>query len=143
MAGDAEYVFEHSLIREVAYRTIVRRLRAEKHERAAEWMSSLPGDRRDRADAIAHHHVTALENAEASGQATPELRRAASNALQAAAERAGSLHSHAAAARLWGQALELCAADDEVRPQLLLAYGKALAVADEPARRCSTKPQAL
>lgn len=133
VAGDAEYMFEHSLIRDVAYRTVVRRLRAEKHQRAAAWMSSLPGDRRDRADAVAHHYVTALENAEASGHATPELRRAASNALQAAAERAGSLHSHAAAARLWGQALQLCAPDEEGRPPLLLAYGKALAVADEPA----------
>ena len=133
VAGDAEYLFEHSLIRDVAYRTIVRRLRAEKHQRAAEWMSSLSGDRRDRADGIAHHHLTALENAEASGLATPELRRAASNALQAAAERAASLHSHAAAARLWGQALQLCTPDDGTRPALLLAYGKALAVADEPA----------
>ena len=133
VTGDSEYVFEHGLIRDVAYRTIVRRVRADKHRRAGAWMSSLTGDRRDRADAVAYHYVTALENAEASGQVTDELRLAASEALQAAADRAGSLHSHAAAARLWGQALELCAPDDELRPRLLLAYGKALAIADEPA----------
>ena len=73
VAGDSEYVFEHALIRDVAYRTILRRLRAEKHRRAAEWLSSLPGDRRDRADAIAHHYVTALENAEAVGHARPSF----------------------------------------------------------------------
>jgi class 3 adenylate cyclase/tetratricopeptide (TPR) repeat protein len=133
LAGEPEYVFEHVLIRDVAYRTILRPLRAEKHRRAAEWLSSLAGAVRDRSDAIAHHYVTALENAEASGHAVPELRLAASNALQAAAERAGSLYSHAAAARLWGKALELCPLRDDGRPRLLLALGKALALADEPA----------
>jgi class 3 adenylate cyclase/tetratricopeptide (TPR) repeat protein len=132
-AGDVEYVFEHALIRDVAYRTIVRAVRAEKHRRAGEWLSSLAGALRDRADVIAHHYVTALENAEASGHAVPELRLAASNALQAAAERAGSLHSQAAASRLWEKALELCPRDDDRRPRLLLALGKALALADEPA----------
>ncbi len=88
VAGDSEWVFEHALIRDVAYRTIVRRLRAEKHERAAVWMSSLSGARRDRADAIAYHYVTALEHADAVGTSTSELREAALDALQAAAERA-------------------------------------------------------
>jgi class 3 adenylate cyclase/tetratricopeptide (TPR) repeat protein len=133
IAGESEYVFEHGLIRDVAYRTIVRPLRAEKHRRAGDWMASLTGDRRDRADALAYHYVTALENAEASRHVTPVLRREASNALQAAAARAGSIHSHAAAAQLWGRALELCARDDSARPRLLLEYGKALAIADEPA----------
>jgi len=133
VAGESEYVFEHALIRDVAYRTIVRPLRAEKHRRAGAWMSSLTGDRRDRADAVAYHYVTALENAEASGHATPELRLEATNALQAAAERARSIHSHAAAAHLWGQAVDLCAPDDELRPRLLLEYGRALAIAEEPA----------
>jgi tetratricopeptide (TPR) repeat protein len=133
VAGDSEYAFEHVLIRDVAYRTILRPLRAEKHRRAAEWLSSLAGASRDRADTIAHHYVTALENAEASGHVVPELRLAASNALQAAAERAGSLHSHAAAAALWTKALELRPRDDDRRPRLLLALGKALALADEPA----------
>jgi tetratricopeptide (TPR) repeat protein len=126
-------VFEHVLIRDVAYRTILRPLRAEKHRRAAEWLSSLTGDRRDRADKIAYHYVAALENAEASGGGTAELRLATSEALQAAAERARSLNSHAAAARLYGQALELRAPGDDRRPSLLLAYGTALAMADEPA----------
>jgi class 3 adenylate cyclase/tetratricopeptide (TPR) repeat protein len=133
VAGDSEWVFEHALIRDVAYRTIVRRLRAEKHHRAAEWMSSLSGDRRDRADAIAYHYVAALENAEAVGTPTPDLRLEALSALKAAAERALSTYSHAEAARLWGQAVDLCAPDDELRPRLLLEYGKALAVTDEPA----------
>ena len=133
VAGDLEYVFEHGLIRDVAYRTVLRSVRSEKHRRAAEWLTSLAGARRDRADMIAHHYVTALENAEASGHDASDLRVAASSAVQAAAERAGSLHSHAAAALLWRKALDLCDRDDERRPRLLLALGKALALADEPA----------
>jgi tetratricopeptide (TPR) repeat protein len=133
VAEETEYTFEHALVRDVAYRTVIRPMRAEKHRRAAEWLSSLAGGIADRADAIAHHYVTALENAEASGQAVPELRAAASKALQAAAERARSLHSHAAAARLWRKGLELCPGGDDRRPRLLLGLGKALALADEPA----------
>ena len=135
VAGDSEWVFEHALIRDVAYRTIVRRLRAEKHERAAVWMSSLSGARRDRADAIAYHYVTALEHADAVGTSTPELREEALGALQVAAERAMSIHSHTEAVRLCGQALELCAPEHTLRPRLLLEYGKALALADEPAAK--------
>jgi hypothetical protein len=130
---DLEYAFAHALIRDVAYRTILRPLRAEKHRRAAEWISSRPGAGPEHADAIAHHFTAALEHAEASGRAVPELRLAASEAVQAAARRAGSVHSHAAAVRLWRQALELCAPDDDRRPRLLLDLGKALALADEPA----------
>ena len=133
IAGDSEWVFEHALIRDVAYRTTVRRLRAEKHQRAAEWFSSLIGDRRDRADAIAYHYVSALENADAVGTSSAELRAETLGALQAAAERAMSIHSHTEAARLWGQALALCASENELRSRLLLEYGKALALADEPA----------
>jgi tetratricopeptide (TPR) repeat protein len=130
---DIEYAFEHALIRDVAYRTIVRRVRAEKHRRAGEWLSSVAGELRDRADVIAHHYVTAVENAEASGVASRELRLAAANALEAAAERAGTLHSHVAAAGLWDKALELSPPDDDRRPRLLLARAKALALSDEPA----------
>jgi class 3 adenylate cyclase len=133
IAAESEYVFEHSLIRDVAYRTIVRQQRAEKHRRAASWMSSLAGDRQYRADAIAYHYATAFENAQAAGHAAPELRLEACSALQTAAEHAGAVHSHSAAAELWGQALDLCLPDDERRPRLLVEYGKALAIADEPA----------
>src|SRR5262249_17226693 len=104
VAGETEYMFEHSLIRDVAYRTGVRRVRAERHESAAAWLAALPGARHDRADAIAHHYVNALEHVETSrSQAeTAALRRAAASALRAAAERAASLHSHEAAARQFG-----------------------------------------
>jgi class 3 adenylate cyclase/tetratricopeptide (TPR) repeat protein len=133
VAEEAEYAFEHALIRDVAYRTITRPMRAEKHARAAQWLSSLAGGVSDRADVVAHHYVTALDNAQASGQATPELQAAASKALQAAAERARALHSPSVAARLSRQALELCPSGDDRRPRLLLGLGKALALADEPA----------
>src|SRR5919198_354903 len=88
VAEATEYVFEHALIRDVAYRTIIRPMRAAKHRRAAEWLSSLAGGVADRADEIAHHYLTALENAEGWGQAVPALGVAASQGLRAAAARA-------------------------------------------------------
>jgi len=132
VAGDAEYVFEHALIRDVAYRSTVRTRRAEQHRRAAEWLSSLTADARDRAGTVANHYVTALENARAARQPSAELRSAASAALRAAAERAASLHSHASAAGRWAQVLDLSTAGDPYRPRAQLAHGKALAFIDDP-----------
>ena len=59
--GETEYAFAHALIRDVAYQSIVRRARAEKHERAAEWVVGLATDRSNRAEMLAHHYWTALE----------------------------------------------------------------------------------
>jgi hypothetical protein len=133
VAGDVEYHFEHALVRDVAYRSIVRPLRARQHRLTGQWLASITGEPRDRADGIAHHYLTALENAEAARLPVAELRTAASDALRTAAERASSLHAHAVAAGHWRRALELCEPSDPRRPRLLLAYGTALAIADEPA----------
>ena len=76
----------------------------------AEWMSSLSGDRRDRADAIAYplrHGASRTPTHPVPRHA--ELRHEAARTLcEAAAERAVSIHSHAEAARLWRQAARRC-----------------------------------
>ena len=109
--------------------------RREQHRRAAEWLSSLTGDARDRADAVAHHYVTALENARAARQPSAELQSAASAALRAAAERAASRCTPMPPRRgLWAQVLDLSAAGDPSRPRVRLAHGKALRVHRRPHR---------
>ena len=143
VAADTEYLFEHALIRDVAYRSIVRTGRAVMHRRAAEWFSALTGDARDRADTVAHHYVSALENAQAARQPVEPLREAAADALRAAAVRAAALHSHASAASLWARALDLFGPSDPRRPRALLAYGKALAFTDDPAAAAVLEEAAL
>ena len=53
-------------------------------------------------------------------------------ALRAAAERASALHAPAAAARLYGEALELWPADDPDRDELVFRRGRALLQSGEP-----------
>ena len=81
---------------------------------------------------LAHHYLAALEFDRAAGRDTAELEIAARNALRAAAERASALHAPAAAARLYGEALELWPADDPDRDELVFRRGRALLQSGEP-----------
>jgi class 3 adenylate cyclase/tetratricopeptide (TPR) repeat protein len=58
-----EYSFWHALIRDVAYGQIPRRKRADKHERAAQWIEGVAKGERitDHAEVLAHHYDTARE----------------------------------------------------------------------------------
>ncbi|HKV68582.1 MAG TPA: AAA family ATPase, partial [Gaiellales bacterium] len=130
--GEIEYVFQHVLIRDVAYGQIVRTERAEKHRRAAGWLESLSG-RHDHAEILVHHYVTALECAVAAGQEADVLRAAACSSLLDAAEHALAVPSYPAAARFASSALQLNLDGARERPRLLLAQGLALAMEGQPA----------
>jgi class 3 adenylate cyclase/tetratricopeptide (TPR) repeat protein len=126
IAGETQYAFLHALVRDVAYGQIPRAERAEKHRRAAEWLSSLAGGRtEDHAEMLAHHYREALALAEAAGMDTASLHDPARRAFREAAQRARSLNASAAAYDLAREALALTEPGDEERPdlQLLGAYG--------------------
>jgi class 3 adenylate cyclase/tetratricopeptide (TPR) repeat protein len=126
VAGENEYAFRHVLVRDVAYGQIPRGQRAEKHRLAAEWIESLAADRsEDRAEMLAHHYLSALEYARATGAATEDLSERARVALREAGDRASGLNAFAAAARFYSSALELWPSGDSGRPSLLFAYGVA------------------
>ena len=137
VAGEAEYVFRHALIREVAYEQIPKSQRAGKHLAAAAWIESL-GRREDRAELLAHHYLRALEYAGPAGASTEELGQRAIQALQAAGDHALSLNAHAAGARFFEQALAMLpddGGDGFTRCELLLSLGEAQA-------RAGDRPQA-
>jgi len=114
LEGEAEYVFRHPLIREVAYEQIPRARRAGKHRLAAEWTESLPTDRaEDRAEMLADHYLRALEYTRAVGEEPGELGARASRALSEAGDHARALHSLDAAAERYGRALELAESAEE------------------------------
>ena len=127
VAGEAQYSFHHVLVRDVAYTQIPRRARAEKHQSSAEWLEALKSSREDLAEMIAHHYQCALELADVAGLETTALQEQTRLALRAAGERALRLNAHTPARRYLEAALELTLEDDPQRPQLLFAYGKALA----------------
>ena len=119
VAGETAYVFRHVLVRDVAYGQIPRKRRADMHRLAAGWIEALAGDRpEDLADMVAHHYLSALELARASRRPEETL-----SSVPAGASRRGRplgrIERFAAAARFYGEALELWPEDDGGYAQLL------------------------
>jgi class 3 adenylate cyclase/tetratricopeptide (TPR) repeat protein len=86
--GESEYAFLHVLVRDVAYGSIPRAGRAEKHRVAAGWLEALSDDRtEDRAELLAYHYGEALELARVSGSADPALEDVARRHLVLAGDR--------------------------------------------------------
>ena len=126
LAGEQQYAFRHVLVRDVAYQHLPRRARAERHQRAATWLQSLPADRSDdRAELLAHHWQAAYQYARASRQPTSGSALSARLALRAAGDRALSLIDFEGADRWYSAALELWPQDNADRPLLLLRLGEA------------------
>ncbi len=123
--GEAEYAFQHALIRDVVYSGIVRAVRAEKHERAAAWIESLAGDRADRVELLAHHYLAGLDYARLSGQETTTLAERTRLALREAGDHALALNAFAAAATFYAKALDMWPDDAPDRAQVMFGLGKA------------------
>jgi class 3 adenylate cyclase/tetratricopeptide (TPR) repeat protein len=121
VAGEAEYVFWHALVRDVAYGQIPRALRAAKHEAAAAWIEEMAGERlADHADLLAYHTTQALELGRAAGDASNlELEHRAGRYLVLAGDRAFELDVGAAESR-YRRALELFSEPSEEHGVALL-----------------------
>ncbi|HEX4904119.1 MAG TPA: adenylate/guanylate cyclase domain-containing protein [Acidimicrobiales bacterium] len=115
LEGEEEYSFRHMLIREVAYATLPRAARRDRHAAAALFIERAAGDRSPEwASTLAHHWREAGD------------RPRAVDHLVTAARRAGSASAAAEAAQLYTDALELLDDDDVVRRrELRLARGMA------------------
>ncbi len=98
--GDHEYVFKHMLIREVAYATLPRAARRERHAAAARFIASAAGERIEEAAALLAHHWRDA------GDVDQALRF-----LQLAAEHAANGWAKGEAVTLFGEALELVPED--------------------------------
>jgi class 3 adenylate cyclase/tetratricopeptide (TPR) repeat protein len=117
VAGQLECSFWHALIRDVAYGSIPRAMRAAKHADAARWIEQTAGDRVDEyAEILAHHYLTAARLAEAATVGdVEELRTAARRHLLTAATRATFVDVPQAES-LARSALDITAPEDEDRP---------------------------
>ena len=124
VGGEEEYAFRHLLVRDVAYGQIPRGARAARHERAAAWLEAL-GRPEDHAEMLVHHYLEAIALRRAAGdEPSAELADRARLAARDAGDRALALGAFPAAGRFFESALELWPADDEERPELLLAYAR-------------------
>ena len=99
--GDHEYLFKHMLIREVAYATLPRAARRERHAAVARFIESAAGERIEEAAALLAHHWQVASDVDQ-----------AVRFLQLAAEHAAKGWAKGEAVALFGQALKLVPADE-------------------------------
>src|SRR5437899_11845240 len=96
-SGELEFAFRHVLIRDVAYESLPKALRAAKHVEVARWAEERAGDRSEElAEVVAAHYLQAASYREELGErADPSVDGAASRWAGLAGDRAW---------RLWQQA---------------------------------------
>jgi class 3 adenylate cyclase/tetratricopeptide (TPR) repeat protein len=124
-----QYAFLQDLVRRVAYETVSKRERRERHLAAAAWLASTwGGDPDEIAVVLASHHLEAYRLDPESADAA-RLRAVACDLLARAGERAASMAATADAQRLFEQAAEL-AAQPSVRAQLCERAGQMASVAN-------------
>jgi class 3 adenylate cyclase/tetratricopeptide (TPR) repeat protein len=108
---EPEFSFHHSLLRDGAYDSLPKSLRAAKHEAVAAWGAERAGDRVDEiAELIATHRLEAFRYREELGETGPDRQAAARQAFEwarAAGARASALWLPGEAQRWLRQALEL------------------------------------
>jgi class 3 adenylate cyclase len=126
VAGEVEYAFTHSVVRDVAYSQSPRAIRADRHHRAGRWIERIAGDRvADRAEVIAHHDAEALRLAAATDLSdVTSYVEAAISSHRRAAEQVGQLDLTAQRVHLEA-ALQLTPDGDDRRGSILLDLGRA------------------
>ncbi len=105
-----QYGFLQDLVRLVAYETLSKRDRKEKHLATARWLESAwGGDENDIVEVVASHYLEAYRLAPADPDAD-SVREKAADVLVRAGERAASLAASAEAERYFDQAVQLTGA---------------------------------
>ena len=133
VAGATQHAFVHGLVRDAVYAQLPRPDRVERHVRVAQWIETLPEDRReDRSELLAHHYVQAIELSRSAGLDAAELQPAAAAALREAGLRAFAVGAPPACVRALRAAASW--ADGGLDAQALRVLGKALVFTEQSGR---------
>jgi class 3 adenylate cyclase/tetratricopeptide (TPR) repeat protein len=132
LPGQEMYRFRHLLIRDAAYEGMPKELRAELHERFADWLEHIAGERIDEQQEILAYHLE--QTVELRRQLGPlgereiEIARRAALHLRESGDRARDRGDQQAATHLYGRAVDLLPEDDATYPDLLyeLAHSMSL-----------------
>ena len=126
LEGEREFAFKHALVRDVAYETLPRAVRARRHHEVALIVEHRAGANPEAVAALlAEHHNRAAELADQSSfpaEELAELHRSAGEASRTAGDVAASLYSNAEAMLHYRAALEH-APNPEERAQVEEALG--------------------
>ena len=147
MVGQETYRFQHILIRDAAYHGLLKRTRAELHERFVDWLEHIASDRVMEFEEIRGYHL--YEAYLIRVQLGPlddhgiEVGMRGSRYLASAGRRASARGDMPAAASLLQRAAALLADGHRDRPRLLLEAGEALIELGEFALADSVLERAL
>jgi class 3 adenylate cyclase/tetratricopeptide (TPR) repeat protein len=129
--GEQSYRFRHILLRDAAYRAMPKQVRAELHERFAEWLEEIAGERLAEYEEIVAYH---LEQAwrlrtelHADDETSSRLADRAGRALTSCGGRAYSRRDMRAAANLLGRAAAMLSPHDATRLHILPQLAESLA----------------
>jgi class 3 adenylate cyclase/tetratricopeptide (TPR) repeat protein len=128
LAGEREYAFKHALIRDVAYSTLPKALRARKHAEVAAFIADRAADRSEAmVGMVADHYARAASLGAAADLEPGELElidRAALETLESAGDAAAALYSNQEALGRYQTALTLeRALADEARARIAEKLG--------------------
>ncbi len=116
LAGEREYAFKHVLIRDVAYATLPKAVRARRHLKVGEFISARAADRSEGVVAmVAEHYARAASLGAAADLEPGEIERISARALEsveAAGDASAAIYSNREAQASYETALELEAALD-------------------------------
>ncbi|MGZ4317392.1 MAG: ATP-binding protein, partial [Gaiellaceae bacterium] len=130
---EAAFGFKHVLVRDAAYNGTAKKLRAELHERFADWLEDKAGERLTEYEEILGYHLEqAYRYREELGPPDEQARELATRAaarLGSSGRRAFARGDEAGAATLLGRAASLLRRDDRARLDLLPMLAEALAEA--------------
>jgi class 3 adenylate cyclase/tetratricopeptide (TPR) repeat protein len=125
--GDDAFRFVHVLVRDAAYETAPKELRADLHERFAAWLEEKTTDQGSGLEEILGYHLEQSYRYRRSlGEDSCDLASRAGARLAAAGERAARRSDHVASANLLGRALGLLPRDEERRFDLVLPLATSL-----------------
>jgi tetratricopeptide (TPR) repeat protein len=124
--GDDAFRFVHVLVRDAAYETAPKELRADLHERFATWLEEKTDQGTGLEEILGYHLEQSYHYRRSLGEESGDLARRAGEQLAAAGQRAARRSDHVATANLLGRALELLPRDDERRFDLVLPLATSL-----------------
>ncbi|MDQ3952407.1 MAG: AAA family ATPase [Actinomycetota bacterium] len=129
-AGDRTYSFRHLLIRDTAYEHLPRMTRAAIHERYAEWLVKILGDRIAEYEEIVGYHLEQAHQYQSQVAGLTEgrvgLATRAAERLAQGGRRALGRQDAAAAVKLLSRAAELAAGEDALSLSILPDLGLSL-----------------
>ena len=132
-AGEA-FRFRHILIRDAAYGSVPKSVRAELHERYADWLEQRPGEYDEFLGYHLEQAVRYRRELGPPGEREEQLARKAAERLALAGGRAGAREDAPAAANLLDRALALLPHDAEERVGLTIELGAVLGIVGELGR---------